>query len=629
MTAEELVAQLDVRFQQLAVLQQEMGQPLDSRENEKNALVSDLIQLADQHVHTMTQHRDALNAQCEQIRTNIITYYRLLGEPVPSTTTIHVKQDTLQATADNWQTEETAIKQRYDAKLAIVQELYSQLKHHAVVLSDFANVNLMTDTEIDVSPSAMDQLKEEIRRCENEYLCRIDHLQECAKQLKQLWSLLGLGPQTEKEQLLQQLHPGLGGERKDWICRELLKGDALNHIMHKIAELEEMKQQREFRKHEIEGTLYPLWDKLGVDPEEYLAFLETSNGLSDADLEKYEMEKERLLRMKLERAEEFTLKVRDELHQLWDQLYFSTDERKQFKPAFTDEFNNHALKAHEDELARLQLLIEDRKYILEKVERHRTLMKEVEEFQATTNDPSRLLGRGNRDPGRLLREEKFRKRIAKELPKIKKELEGALREYQISTGTPFTVYGKPYIEIMQESEKSNKPKPTARAELMVEDDMPFDLSDMSPSRNSTRRAALARGDIFRTPQPIRVRDMGDSVLALREEWQRELSESSSSSILHRVRENNLKKRVVARASHRKALRRQRTGGAAVTVSSGSDENVAPFKAWHEPMVAPTKSSKRGTRRPEVLTRSDDELSLDLGVFDDGPELSDMSEDGFQ
>ena len=39
--------------------------------------------------------------------------------------------------------------------------------------------------------------------------------------------------------------------------------------------------------------------------------------------------------------------------------------------------------------------------------------------QVSANDPSRLLGKGVRgDPGRLLREEKTRKRIAKEKPKV-------------------------------------------------------------------------------------------------------------------------------------------------------------------------------------------------------------------
>jgi Ase1/PRC1/MAP65 family protein len=39
-------------------------------------------------------------------------------------------------------------------------------------------------------------------------------------------------------------------------------------------------------------------------------------------------------------------------------------------------------------------------------------------FQAAASDQSRLLGRGPRDPGRLLREEKMRKRVVKEKPRV-------------------------------------------------------------------------------------------------------------------------------------------------------------------------------------------------------------------
>lgn len=67
----------------------------------------------------------------------------------------------------------------------------------------------------------------------------------------------------------------------------------------------------------------------------------------------------------------------------------------------------------------MQLRLEDHKYLFERVERHMKLVEEVKQFEATTNDPSRLFGKGQRDPGRLLREEKFRKRISKEMPKVR------------------------------------------------------------------------------------------------------------------------------------------------------------------------------------------------------------------
>jgi hypothetical protein len=85
------------------------------------------------------------------------------------------------------------------------------------------------------------------------------------------------------------------------------------------------------------------------------------------------------------------------------------------------------------------------------------LRKEVSEFEASTKDPNRLFSsKGNqRDPGRLLREEKFRKRISRELPKTTKELEGALAEFESIKGRPFFVYGQPYLQVIINNKESS------------------------------------------------------------------------------------------------------------------------------------------------------------------------------
>ena len=52
------------------------------------------------------------------------------------------------------------------------------------------------------------------------------------------------------------------------------------------------------------------------------------------------------------------------------------------------------------------------------VDKHRTLIKDREDLSASSQDASRLMAKGQkgekRDPGKLLREEKMRKRIARE-----------------------------------------------------------------------------------------------------------------------------------------------------------------------------------------------------------------------
>ena len=65
-----------------------------------------------------------------------------------------------------------------------------------------------------------------------------------------------------------------------------------------------------------------------------------------------------------------------------------------------------------------------------------------------------------RDPTRLLREEKMRKRIAKELPKVEVELNKVLDSWEDEYGRPFLVHGCRYLDGLS---TSSKPKSQPRA----------------------------------------------------------------------------------------------------------------------------------------------------------------------
>ena len=83
-----------------------------------------------------------------------------------------------------------------------------------------------------------------------------------------------------------------------------------------------------------------------------------------------------------------------------------------------DEFTEELLTIHEDEIKRLK---EDRRIkapLLSSVKKYFEICDEERELAAAASDQSRLTGRGSRDPGRLLREEKMRKRVSKEKPRV-------------------------------------------------------------------------------------------------------------------------------------------------------------------------------------------------------------------
>ena len=74
---------------------------------------------------------------------------------------------------------------------------------------------------------------------------------------------------------------------------------------------------------------------------------------------------------------------------------------------------------HEEEIRRLK---EERKLkgpLLKSIQKYFDICQDEKELAAAAADQTRLLGRGPRDPGRLLREEKMRKRVTKEKPRVR------------------------------------------------------------------------------------------------------------------------------------------------------------------------------------------------------------------
>lgn len=165
-----------------------------------------------------------------------------------------------------------------------------------------------------------------------------------------------------------------------------------------------------------------------------------------------------MLELKQEHLHIFVANARRALAGLWERLYFSEEEILHFSPAHSSEAMSDALlAAHEIEIQRLQDLLEERGPIISLIDKHRSLVDDRESLALSANDSSRLISRGgtgNRDPTRLLREEKTRKRIAKELPKIEQELKRILEKWEDEYGEAFLVKGEDYLQTLMSTTHS-------------------------------------------------------------------------------------------------------------------------------------------------------------------------------
>ena len=244
----------------------------------------------------------------------------------------------------------------------------------------------------------------------------------------------------------------------------------------------------------MRNAVEALWERFGVEDGDRKAFLAANRGCGLRTINELEEELSRLNELKRQNLHLFVEDARCRIQELWDSLYFSEEEMLDFTPAFSDVYSDALLEAHEAEITRLETLKEQRAPTLELIERHRSLLSDQESLAASSQDASRLMARGNkgerRDPGKLLREEKMRKRIAKELPKIEAELRKELEHWEDEFGRPFLVHGERYLD---ELERLAAVKPPPRSKTP---------SGPPPSRGKSQPPSRP-GSSMRGPPPPR------------------------------------------------------------------------------------------------------------------------------
>lgn len=151
----------------------------------------------------------------------------------------------------------------------------------------------------------------------------------------------------------------------------------------------------------------------------------------------------------------------------------------------------------------MEALKEQRAPILTLIDRHKALIKEREDLQASSQDASRLMLKGQkgekRDPGKLLREEKMRKRISKELPKLEADLRRILESWEDEYGRPFLVFGDRYLEEIESLAAKAAPPPRSKTPSNMNLGRTNSKTSAPPSRTGTVKAAPATGLRSKTP----------------------------------------------------------------------------------------------------------------------------------
>lgn len=257
-----------------------------------------------------------------------------------------------------------------------------------------------------------------------------------------------------------------------------LSEQTIERLTQKEIELTQELETREQRAKEWLEKISHLWNQLYVSEEEKKSFFDKEYGFSDKTFELCEKEYNRLTCLKSTRLKELILQARRQLFELWEELGYSTEQRKSFGIAFSETFDDETLELHTNEIERLNERAKVVAPIIRLIKKRDEIRKQKEEFENLQKDGSRLLNKGV--GAWKEREEESKKRIyfEKNLPKIEEQLVKSLIYFEEKQHESFTWNGLPLLfqlENDSEHEKIQKELTKARRVNFLEKEIVFFL----------------------------------------------------------------------------------------------------------------------------------------------------------
>ncbi|CAK1361896.1 Anaphase spindle elongation protein 1 [Cercospora beticola] len=482
----------------------EIGVPSHERDSRESELFSALSETLHNQLNLVAKEKHDLTEEAQRLIKTIRQMERSLDDTRPKDD-YEAEKDGLKITYPLLNCIER-LKQKHHTIAKLHRERYEQVKKLVEALESYASHLEPAFVKIklpptapkadisptfDLSPTYVTKLDHEFTRVYDEYNKRVATVAQCGEDIINLYSELGV-PQAQIDSQIVQFareSPEQLGLHKEDLQRLAAKRDKL------MSE----KQQRERKLKELRAAVEGLWDRLGVDEAERKQFLASNRGVGIRQINEFEDELARLNELKRQNLHIFVEDARFKLQALWDGLYFSEEEMLDFAPAFSDVYSDALLSAHEQEIARLEALREQRAPILAAVDRHRSLIQDREDLEKSSQDASRLMSKGakgeKRDPGKLLREEKQRKRITKELPKVEADLRKTLEDWEEEYGRPFCVHGQRYLDEL-DAVQSRAPPPRSKTPnaLSGSRDPPKSAGrDARPNLGQSKSAGTLRG----------------------------------------------------------------------------------------------------------------------------------------
>ncbi|KAF7377604.1 hypothetical protein MSAN_00183200 [Mycena sanguinolenta] len=436
---------LHSQTQLLPQLHAQLGLPPSALEDELKNLQQQLMRSVEAQIDLRRREVDDWMEKCEAIEAECVHYTKALGGNIKATGNSlgELRKEKVLPVRYEMVTEyQEKLRQLYHTKLEQLTTLRNRLSALLRTLGpDFSSQDIVDEREYqDVTPEHFSKLEKELVRGKGEVAKRLTHLSDTFIQIDWLYTELGIAPPISDD----SCSPSTSMRS---IEDPFLTPSATEAAHYRI--LADFIEQAATLPEDTPPALGSRADARAHNMGDGPTAKEWAHSWGSA---------------------------REEIEKLWDELMVGEEERRQWVPFFDDEHTEELLTIHEDEIKRLKDEKRMKAPLLAAIKRYFDICEEEKELAAAASDQSRLLGRGSRDPGRLLREEKMRKRVSKEKPRLEQDLLASVPAWEQEAGRPFLVHGQSILHILmqtmsaadQENAGSNangkrKPSPSGRA----------------------------------------------------------------------------------------------------------------------------------------------------------------------
>ncbi|XP_039215612.1 protein regulator of cytokinesis 1-like isoform X1 [Crotalus tigris] len=298
-------------------------------------------------------------------------------------------------------------------------------------------------------------------------------------------------------------------DEEGYIC---LTKKYLEDLQLLIHQLQKKKESLTATKEVIMKAVQLLWDRLQWPQEKQEEFTKMTSQCSICEATNlWEKELQALEELKKEKLKEITLKVRQELESYWQKCFYTDEQKAAFQPFYDENFSEELLSHHDEELFKIKVLYEEAKCVYDSIHKWEAILDRFIELQKKSTDPSRLLNRG----GNLLKDERERSKIQKQLLKLGEELKKNIETWEKEHNSDFVIRSQRFLvsmahQLQQYKLKKDQPKTSVKSH-----------------ESATPKGAMKRSAHVNTATPNKKRKVASNLTVLKASSCSNIATSSS------------------------------------------------------------------------------------------------------